>query len=30
MWDWDMLTGQLDWSPEFLRLLGVNTFTGPP
>ncbi|MFH0880404.1 MAG: PAS domain-containing protein [Lentisphaerota bacterium] len=26
-WDWDILAGKLDWSPELFRLFGLDPFT---
>lgn len=29
VWDWNMTTGQLTWSPEFLILFGLDPVTAP-
>ncbi len=29
VWDWDIVTGKLEWSPELLELFGLDTATVP-
>ncbi len=29
VWDWDMITGLLDWSPELFHLFGLNATISP-